>query len=489
MKAVHARRLLALDAGTSSVRAFIAEFDGDRIRAEECDRFYHEPVAAQGTVLWDMRGIARKLEGLATQAADKYGKIDSLSLDSWGTDMVAIDAQGALLTNGVSTRDPRFHGLKEAFFHIVPKGDIYARTGIQFLDWNSLYLLYALLRDDPTLADKAAQFLFTPDYFLYYLTGERICDYTIASTSQMLNPYTRKWDAELVSATGVRPDQLIRPRLGGYLGRTRAQGIDVFSGCSHDTAAAVAGIPIGGDDELFIIAGSWAMMGVELDHPVISAESAHFGFSNEGGIDGRIRFLKNSMGMWLMQECRREWQRRGMNLSFAEIAAQSAKARPYAAIINVNDPGLQPSGDLPSVIRTLCAETNQPVPQTVGEIARTVSDSLAFRFRLIKEQIEACTGNRYARIHVAAGGSQDATLCQAIADVCGCFVEAGPVEASACGNFATQLIASNHVQNLHQAREMIKRSVQMRSYEPRPSQRIEELYATAKDRISASVTQ
>ncbi len=486
---MHARRLLALDAGTSSVRALAGEFDGERLQVEECGRFYHEPVAAQGAVLWDMQGIARKLEGLETQAVGKYGRIDSLSLDSWGTDMVALDAKGALLTNGVSTRDPRFRGLKEAFFRIMPRKDIYARTGIQFLDWNSLYLLYALMRDYPMLAGEAAQFLFAPDYFLYYLTGEKICDYTIASTSQMLNPYTRVWDAELVSAAGVRLDQLLAPRLGGYLGRTRAQGVEVYSGCSHDTAAAVAGIPLGGDDELFIIAGSWAMMGAELDRPVITPASACFGFSNEGGIDGRIRFLKNSMGMWLMQECRREWQRQGMTLSFAEIAEQSAKARPYGAIINVNDPRLQPSGDLPSVIRTLCTETNQTVPQTVGEIARTVSDSLAFRFRLIKEQIEACTGRRYARIHVVAGGSQDASLCQAIADVCACPVVAGPVEASAYGNCASQLIASGYVQNLRQAREIIKRSARLHNYDPHPSQQIEELYAAVKDRISASVAQ
>lgn len=479
-------RMLALDVGTSSMRTLLGRFDGARLTVEECGRFYHGPVETPGGVLWDMLGIHQQIEATIEAAQSRYGAIDSLSLDAWGTDMVALDAGGELLTSGVSTRDGRFAGLKEAYFRKIPRSEVYRRTGIQFLDWNTLYLLYSIARDRPKVLEAADCLLFAPDCFLYLLTGERVCDSTIASTSQMLDARSGTWDAELVRAAGVPLSLLLPPERGRLLGAARRSGIPAYSGCSHDTAAAVAGIPLEAD-EMFIVAGSWAMAGAELDGPILSEDAAACGFSNEVAVDGRIRFLKNSMGMWLIQESRREWARQGRNLSFAEIAALGAQAESFRSIVDVNDPRLQLAGDLPGRIRALCIEGGQPVPETIGEIVSCINGSLAMKFRYVKEQLERCTGARYRTIRVAAGGSQDACLCQAIADATGCVVKAGPVEASALGNCASQLILAGRAANMGEAREIISRSLDFVHYEPREVARAEETYQSVRLRLGAAV--
>ncbi len=483
-----AHHVLALDVGTSSVRAMIGAFDGGKLTIEENGRFYHLPVETPSGVYWDMHGIYQRLEELVFDAQRRIGTIQSLSLDAWGTDMVALDRSGDLITSGISTRDTRFHGVKEEFSRLIPQNEIYARTGIQFLDWNTLYLLYSLNREKPWLKDVADRWLFAPDCFLYLLTGEKICDYTIASTSQMLNPESREWDQQLVCAAGVHPSRLGTPERGRFLGKARVSGLKVYSGCSHDTAAAVAGTPIMGKNELYIIAGSWAMMGAELTKPIVSSAAEKHGFSNEGSVDGSIRFLKNSMGMWLIQESRREWARQGMKMSFDELATAGAVAESCRAIIDVNDPRLQSTGDIPGVIRSLCAQSRQFVPQTIGEIVRVINDSLAFKFRIQLEEIECCTGQKYDTIHVVAGGSRDASLCQAIADVTGCRVLAGPSEASAYGNCMSQLICSGMVKNLYEARQVLLNSIHMREFLPRGSTEIEDLVEHMRSSIKSTVS-
>ena len=483
-----AHHVLALDVGTSSVRAMIGAFDGERLTLEENDRFYHMPVETPSGIYWNLPGIYQRLEELISGALMRRNAIQSLSLDAWGTDMVALDRSGDLITNGISTRDVRFRGAKEEFFRLIPRDEIYARTGIQFLDWNTLYLLYSLNREKPWLKDAAERWLFAPDCLLYLLTGERICDYTIASTSQMLNPESGKWDQQLVCAAGVHPASLGTPERGKLLGEARASGLQVYSGCSHDTAAAVAGTPIGGKDELYIIAGSWAMMGAELSEPVVSSAAQKCGFSNEGGVDGSIRFLKNSMGMWLIQESRREWARQGTEMSFGDLAAAGTEETPYRAIIDVNEPRLQSAGDVPGIIRELCAQSGQFVPQSAGEVVRVINDSLAFKFRIQLEEIERCTGRRYGTIHVVAGGSRDASLCQAIADVTGCRVLAGPSEASAYGNCMSQLICSGMVKDLSEARQVLRNSIHMREFLPCGSAEIEDLVARMRSSIQSTVS-
>lgn len=479
--------MLALDVGTSSVRAMMGAFDGKRLTIEEKGRFYHMPIETPSGIYWDMLGISRQLEDLISGALAHSGEIYSLSLDAWGTDMVALDGSGDLISNGISTRDPRFKGVKEDFFQRIPPDEIYARTGIQFLDWNTLYLLYSLHRQKPWLKEVADRWLFAADYLMYQLTGEKVCDYTIASTSQMLNPESRQWDQRLARAAGVETSKLGTPERGRLIGQARGTGIRVYSGCSHDTAAAVAGTPLAHENELYIIAGSWAMMGAECAKPIVNSAARSGGFSNEGGVDGSIRFLKNAMGMWLVQESRREWARQGKDLSFGEIANAGAAEKPYRAVIDVNDARLQGTGDVPGVIRYLCAQSGQFVPESIGEVVRVINDSLAFKFRIQLEEIERCTGRKFDTVRIVAGGSRDAALCQTIADVTGCRVLAGPSEASACGNCLSQLICAGRVKDLAEAREILRNSMEVREYLPHRCAKAEDLVEEMRAFIGSAV--
>lgn len=473
------QNLLALDVGTSSVRIFLGNFDGSRLKVLEKYRFYHESVEVPGGVNWPMTSIYQRLEE-GINAVCGETDIESLALDSWGTDMVAFDWHGELLTNGISTHDRRFDGIKESFFQRFPKEELYKRTGIQFLNWNSLYLLYDYAHRKPWLLESIDKFLFTPDAFVYFLTGVMNCDYTIASTSQMLNPFTRDWDPEICLAAGVGKEKLLYPKLGKALGPVRhifsgKQPI-VYSGCSHDTAAAVAGTSILEPNELFLICGSWAMLGIEVKTPVITPLSEQYAFSNEGGVEGDIRYLKNVMGMWLVQESRRQWQREGKEYTFAELAKLGAQAKPFQRAINVDDIRLRSKGNVPEVISLLCEESGQEPPQTPGEVIRCINDSLALRLRVVKQELELSSGRYASGLHIVAGGSQDAALCQAIADALELPVLAGPVEASAYGNCAVQLVISKTVTNLSQAREIIRRSIELKIYEPHSNIEMEELF-------------
>lgn len=482
-----AHKMLALDVGTSSVRTLIGAFDGEKLSVEEFGRFYHTSVDTPGGVLWNMYGIHNSLEENIAKVVREHGAVNSLALDSWGSDVACIDHTGELITFGISSRDPRFVGVKEKFFEMIPRREVFERTGSQFLNWNTLFLLYDMAQRRPWLVDGIDKILFSPDIFIYLLTGEKICDYSISTTSQMTNPFTRDWDMKLLHATGIPESCFLKPELGRFVGKTRNFGIDVYSGCSHDTAAAVVGTPLSGKNELYIIAGSWAMFGAELDTPVVSDAVMRTGFSNEGGANGKIRFLRNTLGMWMFQESRRQWAREGMNLSFGEMAQAGAQAEAYRSIIDVNDPRLQLTGDLPGRVREICAEMGQPIPETVGEVMRCLNDSLSFKFRILKEGIEECTGQKYDVIRVIAGGSQDASLCQSIADITHCRVIAGPVEASAFGNCLTQMVGAGLIRDFEEGRELVRRSVEMKEYEPRNNPRAEEVFERMRSSIDSMV--
>lgn len=459
---------LAVDVGTSSVRTFLAKFDGEKIYLSEEDRFYHRSVQIPGREYWNVLGVYERLEQAIAKASGGR-EISSISLDSWGTDMAAIDRRGELLTQGICTRDRRFEGLKERVFRFLAPEEIYSRTGIQFLDWNTLYLLYDWAINNPRFLESVDKFLFIPDLLLYFLTGEKNCDYTIASTSQMLNPYTGGWDTELLKILGIPAEKLLPVNKGKYLGRIRKRvllkEIPVYSGCSHDTAAAVAGIPLGGSGEMYLICGSWVMAGIELKTPVITDESFRYGFTNEGGIEGGVRFLKNIMGMWLIQETRRQWEREGAKYTFEQLAKLAAEAE-CKSVIPIDDPSLRKEGDIPRRIRELCKTYGQQIPETQGEVILCIYNSLAYRIQCVRKELEICSRKVISKIRIAAGGSQDSTLCQIIADVTGCVVESGPVEASIYGNAAVQLILSGELRDLDQAREVIKNSVSAVRYEP-----------------------
>lgn len=473
-------RMAALDVGTSSVRTFLGLYDGKSLELQERDRFYHESVRILGHEYWDIPGVFGQIDRALLAAAAEEAP-DSLALDSWGTDMAALDRNGEYLWGGICARDGRFDGLKERFFEKVPQEEIYERTGIQFLNWNTLYLLAHLAEEKPWLLEGISHMLFTPDLFCYFLTGVRNADYSIASTSQMLDPWRRTWDERLLEAIPFPKEKLLPVTAAHVLGETRekfhGRRIPVISGCSHDTAAAVAGVPAGTEDYLYIICGSWAMVGTETGEPVVNGKTLKYRFTNEGGVDGKIRLLKNVMGMWLVQESRRQWQREGKDYGFEELAALGGESEPFRSVIDVDDAVLVPPGDVPGRIRRLCERNGQPLPETAGQVMRCINDSLALKFRVVKERLEECLGRRLPVIHVVAGGSRDACLCQTIADAAGCVVKAGPAEASAYGNLSVQLLAKGLAGDLSETREIIRSSVEPRTFEPRADGRMEEVFA------------
>lgn len=476
--------MAALDVGTSSVRTFLGLYDGNQIRIQEKNRFYHESVHILGHEYWNIPGVFGQIrQALAALSSETIP--DSLALDSWGTDIAALDKNGEYLWGGICARDRRFEGRKEQFFQKVPQREIYERTGIQFLNWNTLYLLDYLAEEKPWLLDGISHMLFTPDLFNYFLTGVRNTDYSIASTSQLLNPWKQTWDEPLLEAIPFPKEKLLpvlkAHRLGETKERFHGKRIPVISGCSHDTAAAVAGVPAEQTDYIYIICGSWAMIGTEIAEPVISGKAMDYRFTNEGGVDGNIRFLKNVMGMWLVQESRRQWKREGREYEFAKLAALGAECEPFRSMIDVDDERLVPPGDIPGRIRLLCREGGQPVPESAGQIMRCINDSLAFKFRVMKERLEECLGRKFPAIHIVAGGSQDACLCQTIADATGCVVKAGPVEASAYGNFSVQMLSGGLSETLLETREIIGRSVKIRVYEPRTDERVREAFEKNKE--------
>ncbi len=472
-------RMAALDIGTSSVRTFLAEYDGRTVEIQEKNRFYHQSVPVLGHEYWDLLGVFAQVRN-ALLAAAKDAPLDSLALDSWGTDMTALDWNGEYLWGGVCARDGRFNGLKEDFFEWIPEKEIYMRTGVQFLNWNTLYLLYYLVKEKPWMLESISCMLFTPDLFNYFLTGEKNADYSIASTSQMLDPWRKTWDEILLGAVPFPREKLLPVTQAHMLGKTResirGRRVPVMSGCSHDTAAAVAGVPAESQDFVYIVCGSWAMIGIESDIPIVNETAARYRFTNEGGSDGRIRFLKNVMGMWMVQESRRQWIREGKEYSFGELAELGAECEPFRSVIDVDDARLVPPGDIPGVIRGLCLENGQPVPENVGQVIRCIDDSLALKFKVMKERLEECSGRRFSVIHIVAGGSQDASLCQAIADAAACVVKAGPAEASAYGNTSVQLLAGGLAESLMETREIVRRSVGIRIYEPKKNERMEEAF-------------
>lgn len=472
-------RMIVLDVGSSSARVFLAGFDGKRLEISEEGRFYHGSVLIPGHEYWDVLGIFRYIQEAVGRIQAQY-PVESVSVDSWGTDLVALDRMGEPVTNGVCTRDHRFHGLKEQFFKKMSQEEIYRRTGIQFLDWNTLYLLYGITHSRPWLWPVIDSLLFVPDLFSYFLSGEKNTDYSIASTSQMMNPWTKNWDGLLLQQAGIPRETLSEIRmahkLGSCLGQYGWRPLQVISGCSHDTAAAVAGVPLTGPDEMYIICGSWAMVGIESPIPIVNERAWKYRFTNEGGVDGSIRFLKNVMGMWLVQESRRQWMREGKNYSYQELAQMEAQCAPFEAAIDVDDERLIAAGDIPGIIRTLCVESGQIPPDTVGSVMRCITDSLALKFRVIKSRLEQCCGRKIKTIRLVAGGSQDAVLCQTVADATGCVVIAGPVEASVYGNASVQLIVNGRAASLKQTREMIRNSVPLSIYTPYGNEKLEETF-------------
>ncbi len=471
---------IAVDLGAGSGRVMAAVTDATTVTLKELHRFENRGTDLPGGAFWDLVGLYREiLEGLH-QAVNTYGdSIVSIGIDTWGCDFSLINPTGTLIGMAHQYRDPRFEGMAERMHERMSEADIYARTGIKTNFYNSsLHLLAERRRDNPAL-QAARRLLFMPDILAYWLTGRQTVERTIASTSQLLDPRTGDWAWEVIDALDlprhlfgeiVAPGTVIgpiRPEVGHYIGKN---DIPVVATASHDTAAAVAGIPLEGDDHLWLSSGTWSILGIESTTPITTRAALEAGFSNEIGVENRIRFLKNISGLWLLQECKRQWEHEGETIGFSTMAKLAEAAPPFSAFIDPDDPVFANPGDMPEKIADWCARTGQTVPKDKGSILRVATDSLAFKYRFNYDHIVTLTGRKFQTLHIGGGGIQNQMLCQATANAIGIDVIAGPVEATSCGNVIVQMLATGDIDSLAAGRQLIRRSFEFKHYTPQDTE-------------------
>jgi rhamnulokinase len=475
---------LALDLGAESGRGLLGRFDGERLTLEEVHRFPNGPVRMLDSLHWDLPRLFDEMKTALRKAASGHPGLDGVGVDTWGVDFGLVGRNDTLLGNPVHYRDPRTEGMIDAAFQLVPRERIYQITGLQFLPINTLYQLMALKTSRSPLLDVAETLLMIPDLFGWLLTGRRAGERTDASTTQLLNPVDGTWSAELCTGLGLPRSilpELIEP--GTELGPLRKSVADelgigtpltVLVPGTHDTASAVAAVPtrgtgIGPPDWCYISSGTWSLLGVEIPRPVINEATLRDNFTNEGGVMGTTRLLKNIMGLWLVQECRRTWSRAGRDYSYDELITRARAARPFATLVEPDDPTFLAAGDMPIRLAAFATRTGQPAPSDEGAFVRCALESLALKYRWTIRRLEALLGTTIRTVHVVGGGSRNALLCQFTADACGIPVHAGPVEATAAGNVLLQALARGRISSLADARDIVAGSFAVDIYEPQDS--------------------
>jgi rhamnulokinase len=479
------KKLLAFDLGAESGRGVVGLFDGHRLELDEINRFPNGAVRTLDTLHWNVLSLHGAMLETLRLCAAVYGTVDSLGIDSWGVDFALLGRDGALLGNPRHYRDPHTEDIMEAAFGRVPREFVFRQTGIQFMRFNTLFQLLALQRDRSPLLDAAQTLLMIPDLFHYFFTGIKVNEFTDASTSQMIDPAGRTWAYDLVNAFGlpghilgsiVQPGTVLGPLRASVASETGLNPAPVIAPASHDTGSAVAAVPAQGKSWAYISSGTWSLMGAELPAPLINEKVRQCNFTNEGGVGGTIRFLKNIMGLWLVQECRRAWERAGQAYSYEALARLAAAAPPFVSIVNPDDTSFMLPANMPAALGEFCRKTGQPVPVEPGPVVRCALESLALRYRWVLERLEELLGQRLNTIHIVGGGCQNELLCQLAADACDRQVLAGPVEATAIGNVLVQAIGLGLLGSLADAREVVRRSFEVLAYTPREPSRWEAPY-------------
>ena len=484
---------LALDLGAESGRGVVGRFDGDRLTLNEVNRFPNGPVRALDTLHWDVLRLFDAMKATLGQAARDYPGLEGVGIDTWGVDFGLVGRGDTLLGNPVHYRDARTEGMTERAASLVPLDRIYEITGLQFLPFNSVYQLLAMRAADSPLLAVADTLLMMPDLFGWLLTGRKGVERTNASTTQLYDPRADggrgAWSDELCRALdlprAILPD-LVDPAT--ELGPLRQPVLDelgiarplaVLVPGTHDTASAVAAVPArtrgaapgSPPDWCYLSSGTWSLLGVEVPQPVITAATRRANFTNEAGVGGTTRLLKNIMGLWLVQECRRTWQRAGNDLSYDALIARAGTAPAFVTLVDPDDPSFFAPGDMPARIAAFARRTGQPVPRDEGAFVRCALESLALKYRQVIGWLEAILGTSIRTIHVVGGGCRNALLNQFAADACGVPVLAGPVEATAAGNILLQAIARGRVANLAEARAIVAASFPIDTYDPNPPTR------------------
>lgn len=479
------KRVLAFDFGASSGRAIIATYNGKTINLEEIHRFSNDPVNVRGTLYWDILRLFFEIKQGITKAIH-HGGFDAIGIDTWGVDFGLLDQNGQLLQNPVHYRDERTVNSMEELGRVLPLSELYDETGIQLLRLNTIFQLFSLTKAQPQLLERAQSLLLVPDLLAYMLTGEKYAEYTEASTTQMLDPKTGDWAYGVLEKVGI-PTRLL-PKIidaGDTYGMLSAdiceelgcESVPVIAVATHDTGSAVAAVPTQSDDFIYISCGTWSLFGTECQKPCINELTRKYNLTNEGGFGRTTRLLKNIMGLWQIQESRRQWIREGFDVSYADLEKEALAEAPFRCFIDPDDPSFETPGNQPKRVQDYCRRTGQYVPQTRGEIMRCIYESLALKYRMTFDAIKEVTGAGYESIHMIGGGTKDKLLCQMTADACNCNVVAGPIEATAMGNVAVQFIALGEISGLKEARKIIADSEDPKYYAPRQPEAYEEPYA------------
>jgi len=485
------KKYIAVDLGAESGRVMIGSVSPQKLILEEIHRFANGPIDEDGSLKWDFEKLMSEIKvGIAKAAKAARTQVWGIGVDSWGVDFGLLDAAGELVENPYHYRDSQTNAMREKAYELMPKRDIYENSGIQFMQLNSLYQLLAMRMANSISLAKAKDLVFIGDLVSYYLCGKIFAEYTLASTSQFMDMKTGKWSKAIMEGLSlptnilpkVVPPGTVVGQLGAKVGVQLGCGpIPVIAIGAHDTASAVAAVPAEEGNWAYLSSGTWSLMGVEIPEAIVSDTTFEYEFTNEGGIENTIRLLKNIMGLWLMQECRRQWQRQGEDLTYDELTDLAKEAEPFASRLTVDDSAFLAPGDMPKRINEHLAKTGQQTTQDKGQIIRIILESLALRYRTVMEYLEDATGNKIDVIHIVGGGIQNELLCQFTANALGKKVITGPIEATASGNILMQAIATGQIESLSKAREIVRKSFDLKEYQPQDAEVWEEQYRKTKE--------
>ena len=468
--------VLAFDFGASSGRAIKAVYEDGNLTYEEVHRFENSPRDKDGHFRWNFEELLREVN----TGIGKAGEFDSIGFDTWGVDFGLLDENGKLLGDPVCYRDSRTDGVVEKTLNLMDADTLYEKTGNQIMNINTLFQLLALREQEPEVLAKAKTLLFMPDLFAYSVSGAAACEQSIASTSQMLDLHTGVFCKQVLQALGLPEGILLKPVKSGTVTGALPNGAKVVAVAGHDTQCAVAAVPTQSEDVAFLSCGTWSLLGTELDAPILTAKSAALGLSNELGANGKINYLKNIIGLWLIQESRREWRRQGQEYSFSDLERMARDAPPLQSFIDPDAPEFTPPGDIPGRVQEFCRRTGQRVPETVSEIIRCIYESLALKYRFAVDQLQEATGKSFTALHIVGGGTQAGLLCQMSANSTGLPVVAGPVEATALGNIVIQLVALGALPDIAAGRALVARTEHVKEHTPTDTDAWNRAYETYK---------
>jgi sugar (pentulose or hexulose) kinase len=480
------KQYIAVDLGAESGRVMLGSVSGDKLTLEEIYRFGNRPVEEGDSLCWDFNRLLSEVKAGITKAVKKAdSEICGIGIDSWGVDFGLIDDGGRLIENPYYYRDSRTDGMMEKAFELMGKREIYENTGLQFMQFNTVYQLLATRLGNSAALAKAKSLIFIADLFAYHLCGRVYSEYSLASTSQLMDMRTGQWSKEIFDKLslpiGIMPDVVrpgtvvgrLTPRIGDELG---CGSIAVIAVGSHDTASAVAAVPAGDGNWAYLSSGTWSLIGVEVPEAIINRKTFKYSFTNEGGVENTIRLLKNIMGLWLVQQCKRQWQKDGAELSYAELTEMAEEAEPFAAYIDPDYGEFLSPGDMPKRINNYLADRGRGTIDEKGQMVRVILENLALKYRWAAERIEEITGKAIDCLHIVGGGIQNELLCQFTANATGKKVIAGPIEATASGNILMQARATGQIKTLAEARAIVRSSFELREYHPQEAPLWEKQY-------------